>query len=35
MTNIIEILPAAFFVLALLVIFACLEIKDYRQLPPP
>ena len=31
MTNIIEILPVAFFVLALLVIFVCLGIKDYRE----
>lgn len=29
--NIIEILPAAFFTMALLVIFACLEIKDHRE----
>lgn len=29
--NIIEILSATFFVLALLVIFVCLGIKDYRE----
>ena len=31
MMDIIEILPAAFVVLALLVIFVCLGIKDYRE----